>query len=480
MASPTPTHYNAVIIGSGQGGTPLAQALAKAGRKTALIESSHIGGCCINEGCTPTKTLIASGKVAYHMRRGADYGINVSGGKDRKVVTDMERVRQRKRDIVESWRAGGEKRTRDAGVEVLWGEGSFKSEKSMVVRLRDGQEKRITADSFFVNTGERPAKPKLPGIEDVPQDRKLDSTSVQELGEVPSHLIVLGGGYIGLEFGQLFRRLGAEVTIIQRSSQLLPREDPDIAASMLKILSEDGLTVHLSTNASSVSWDEKHASTGIHLQIRSNSGKEMEVVGSHLLSAAGRTPNTDMLNLSSAGVETNSKGYIEVNERLETSAPGIWAIGDVKGPPAFTHISYDDFRIVQANVLNPTRCYLSTKNRTVPYVCFTDPQMAHVGFHEAEVRQKWPDRKIKVAKMPMNYVARALEMDESRGLMKVVVDAETSEILGFSCLGIEGGEIMSIVQMAMMGNVHYEVLKDAVWAHPSLAESLNNLWGYLE
>ena len=476
----SPTHYDAVIIGSGQGGTPLAQAFAKAGKKTALIESSHIGGCCINEGCTPTKTLIASGKVAYHMRRGADYGIHLSGGDDGKVFTNMEKVRQRKRDIVESFRGGGENRTKAAGVHVLMGEGSFEDSKTMLVRMRDGVDQRITADSFFINTGERPAKPRLQGIENIPEDRRLDSTSVQELGKVPSHLIILGGGYVGLEFGQLFRRLGAEVTIIQRASQLLPREDPDIAASMLEILKDDGLVVHVSTNAVSVSWDKDQTSRGVHLRIRSKTGEETEVVGSHLLSAAGRTPNTDMLNLSSTGVHTNSKGYIEVNERLETSTPGIWAIGDVKGPPAFTHISYDDYRIVQANVLNSAPQTLSTKNRIVPYVCFTDPQMAHVGLHEAEIRQKWPERKIKVAKMPMNYVARALEIDESRGLMKAIVDAETGQILGFSCLGLEGGEIMSIVQMAIMGNVRYEVLKDAVWAHPSLAESLNNIWAYLE
>ncbi|MCJ1258042.1 hypothetical protein MMC24_005871 [Lignoscripta atroalba] len=471
-------HYDCIVIGSGQAGTPLAGAFSKAGRKTALIECAHIGGCCVNEGCTPTKTMVASGRVAYLTRQGADYGIHMPGGEGENVSVDMKKVRQRKRDIVTSFRSGNESRTQSSGVEVLMGEGSFKDRKTLLVKMNDGSQQIVTAESIFINTGERPAKPQLDGLETIPTERVLDSTSIQELGEVPDHLLVLGGGYIGLEFGQLFRRLGAAVTIIQRSSQLLPREDPDIAESMLKIVRQDGITVHLDTAATQVS----SCSSGslIELTIRGKDGIGQTVSGSHLLSAAGRVPNTDMLNLSVAGISTNSRGYIICNDRLETDVPGVYALGDVKGPPAFTHISYDDFRIIRANLINNVSPPLTTANRIVPYVCYTDPQMGHVGLHEREARAVFPGRIIKTAKMPMEYVARALETDETRGMMKAVVDGETGEILGFSCLGIEGGEVMSIVQMAMMGNVRWERLRDAVFAHPSLAESLNNLWGFLE
>ncbi|MCJ1419481.1 hypothetical protein MMC32_005836 [Xylographa parallela] len=474
-----PKEYDCIIIGSGQGGTPLASAFAKAGRKTALIDRSHIGGCCVNEGCTPTKTMIASGKVAYHSRRGADFGIHTPGAEDGLIVTDMKKVRQRKRDIVDSFRGGSETRTQSAGVDILMGEAHFTDSKELSVKMNDGSVRAVTAEHIFINTGERPSIPQLAGLESIPAEHRLDSTTIQELDEVPSSLLVLGGGYIGLEFGQLFRRLGSQVTVVQRSSQLLPREDPDIAASMLDILREDGIKVHLSTTAVSISPSSSGSDT-MSLVIRSHDGTEQTISGSHLLSAAGRTPNTDMLNLQAARISMRPSSYIEVNERLETSVPGIWALGDVKGPPAFTHISYDDFRIIQQNILEPHLPPLSTKDRIVPYVCYTDPQMGHVGLHEYEARKQFPNRKIQTAKMPMAYVARALETDESRGLMKAVVDGETGKILGFTCLGLEGGELMSVVQMAMMGNVPWQRLRDAVWAHPSLAESLNNLWGFLE
>ncbi|MCJ1291306.1 hypothetical protein MMC34_002849 [Xylographa carneopallida] len=471
--------YDCIVIGSGQGATPLANAFTTAGRRTALIERSHIGGCCVNEGCTPTKTMIASGKVAYHTQRAADYGIHSPGAEDGLIVTDMKKVRQRKRDIVDSFRTGGETRAQSAGVDVLKGVATFTDSKKLSVKMDDGSERNVTAERIFISTGERPSIPQLTGLESIPAERQLDSTTIQELDVVPTSLLVLGGGYIGLEFGQLFNRLGSEVTIVQRSSQLLPREDPDIAASMLDIFREDGIKVHLSTTAVSISPGPSDSDV-IRLLIRSAEGSEYTVSASHILFAAGRRPNTDMLNLEAAGIFLKPSSHIEVNDRLETSVPGIWALGDVKGPPAFTHISYDDFRIIQRNVLEPHLPSLTTKGRIVPYVCYTDPQMGHIGLHEYEARKQFPDRKIQTAKMPMAYVARALETDESRGLMKAVVDGETGEILGYTCLGLEGGELMSVVQMAMMGNVPWQRLRDAVWAHPSLAESLNNLWGFLE
>jgi len=467
--------YDAIVIGSGQAGTPLAGALAKAGHMTALIEREYIGGCCVNVGCTPTKTMVASGRAAYLARRGKDYGVHSPGGEDGKIAVDMVKVRQRKRDIVTSFRGGNESRTAAAGVEVLMGEASFTGEKTLLVRLSDGSEATVKADLIFINTGERPAVPKIPGIETVDAKRVLDSTSIQELDEIPEHLLVIGGGYVGLEFGQLFRRLGSEVTLIQRGKQLLPREDTDIAECMLGILQEDGLTVHLNTSTTGVAQSKT-----IDLTISSKDGTEQTISGTHLLMAAGRVPNSNMLNLKTVGISTNEKGYIITNEKLETTSPGIYALGDVKGPPAFTHISYDDFRIIRSNLIEKTASVSTITNRLVPYVVYTDPQLGHIGLHEAEARATFPDRKIGVASMPMAYVARALETDESRGMMKAVVDKETGEILGFTCLGLEGGEVMAVVQMAIMGKVKYQVLQDAVWAHPSLAESLNNLWGFLK
>jgi pyruvate/2-oxoglutarate dehydrogenase complex dihydrolipoamide dehydrogenase (E3) component len=477
--------FDVLVIGSGQAGTPLASTFARAGRRTALVERAHIGGCCVNEGCTPTKTMVASGRAAYMARRGADYGVHTPGGVDGRIVVDMGRVRQRKRDIVTQFRGGGETRTKAAGVEVLMGEASFEEAKTVRVRMNDGSEAVVAADLIFINTGERPSNPKIPGIEGVDGVRVLDSTSIQELDEVPEHLIVLGGGYVGLEFAQLFRRLGAQITVIQRGKQLLPREDPEIAECLLDILKEDGLTVHLET----IATRSNCSPMSVELTCQSKDGTELTISGSHLLLAAGRVPNTDMLNLSAAGVSTNSKGYIVANERLETTAVGIYVLGDVKGPPAFTHISYDDFRIIQTNLINtenkPQQQQASTHNRLVPYVVYTDPQLGHVGLHEHEARkllefQNSGSAKIQVARMRMTSVARALETGETRGMMKAVVEGETGRILGFTCLGIEGGEVMSVVQMAMMAGMSWRLLADAVWAHPALAESLNNLWAGLE
>lgn len=480
------THYQALIIGSGQSGTPLASSFAKAGQKVALIERSHIAGCCVNEGCTPTKTLIASGRVAYLARRGQDYGIHTGEGKN-EVKVDMKKVRQRKRDIVDSFRGGSEKRLDGAGVEVLMGEASFVDEKTVKVKMNDETGRVVTAEKIFINTGERPAPPQLPGIETLDPRIVLDSTSIQELDEVPEHLVVIGGGYVGVEFAQLMRRLGAKVTIFQRGKQLLPREDPEIAQCFLDILKEDGLEILLQTQASAIS----PSSTGFtltHTSTTSDKNEEKQLTGSHILFAVGRIPNTESLNLFDANISTNARGYITSNEFLETTAPNIYVMGDVKGPPAFTHISYDDFRILEKNLLtHPTSDVekkASSKNRLVPYVVYTDPQLGHIGLHESEARAlplySESPKRIKVAKMPMAYVARALETDESRGIMKAVVDSETGLILGFTCLGIEGGEIMAVVQMAMLGGVRWEALQGAIWAHPSLAESLNNIWGFLE
>jgi pyruvate/2-oxoglutarate dehydrogenase complex dihydrolipoamide dehydrogenase (E3) component len=456
------THYDAIVIGSGQAGTPLAKALAGAGRRTALIEREHIGGTCVNVGCTPTKTMVASARVAYLVRRAADYGVRTAS-----VSVDMAAVRGRKRAIVARANGGSERGVlRTEGLRLYRGAARFTAPRAVEVAPSTGAgAAALTADLVFINTGARPARPDLPGLDGVPF---LDSTSVMELDTVPEHLLVLGGGYIGLEFGQMFRRFGSRVTIVQRGGHLLEREDPDIAETIEGILREDGIDVLLRTEAGRVG---RGPDGSIRLTV-SGGGPERTIAGSHLLVAVGRRPNTDALNLAAAGIESDARGFIKVNDRLETSAPGVYCLGDAKPGPAFTHISYDDFRVVQANVLNGGRG--SIAQRLVPYCVFIDPELGRVGLSETEARKT--GRPVRVFTMPMKSVARALEMDEPRGMMKGIVDTQTQEILGFAILGIMGGEVMTVVELAMMGRLPYTALRDAVIAHPAVAESLNNLF----
>ncbi|MBN1322088.1 MAG: mercuric reductase [Thermoleophilia bacterium] len=453
--------YDAIIIGAGQAGVPLARSLAGSGWKTALVEREYVGGSCINEGCTPTKTMAASARVAYLARRAADYGVAAGP-----VAVDMAAVRQRKRDLVESWRAGSENRLRAAeNLDLLMAEASFVGPHRVEVRPSDGDARVMESEQIFLNTGTRPSLPALPGLDEV---RYFTSTTIMELDEIPEHLVILGGGYIAVEFGQMFRRFGSYVTIVQRRDSLLAREDADVAEAIAAILKEDGVELVLGAQARSVIAGEDG---GVTLEVVTASDART-LSGSHLLVATGRTPNTEALNLPAAGLEAGPGGYIPVNERLETKAPGIYALGDVKGGPAFTHISYDDFRIVRTNLLEGGDATIA--DRLVPYTVFMDPQLGRVGLSEREARERGLD--VKVLTTPMNYVARALEVDESRGFMKAVVDSSTDRILGFAALGIEGGELMAIVEVAMMGGVTASTLKEAVFAHPTLAESLNNLF----
>ncbi len=458
-------HFDAIVIGAGQAGVPLSVCLAvEKGMRTALVEREHVGGTCINEGCTPTKTMIASARVAYLTRRAIDYGIHTGA-----VRVDLARIRQRKRDIVNSWREGSERRLqRTPGLELVSGEATFVGPKTVEVQMQTGQLRRLAADMIFINTGCRPAKPPVRGLDSVPA---LDSTSIMELEAVPEHLLILGGGYVGLEFGQMFRRFGSAVTIIQRQKQLLPQEDTDVAEEVAKILREDGIEVLLSSEALSVERDSKG---GILLTVRAPAG-ERTLEGSHLLVAAGRVPNTDRLDLAAAGVQIDTHGFIQANERLETNVPGIYALGDVKGGPAFTHISYDDFRIIRTNLIRGGRGgHTRTTGRSVPYTIFIDPQLGRVGLTEREARAKGYN--IRVAKLPMSHVARAIEVDETRGFMKAVVDADTDQILGCAILGIEGGEVMGILQVAIMSKVPYTIIQDDIFSHPTLSEALNNLF----
>jgi pyruvate/2-oxoglutarate dehydrogenase complex dihydrolipoamide dehydrogenase (E3) component len=428
--------------------------------------------------------MITSGRVAYLARRAADYGINVGVSK---VTVDMTKVRQRKRDIVDSFRGGSEKRVKDNGIDLFMGEGKFTSDKEITVIMNEGGEKKLRSDLIFINVGERPAVPKIDGLEEVKKASSsliLDSTSIQELDQVPSSLVVVGGGYIGLEFGHLFQRLGAQVTVVQRGDRLLPREDPEVTQVLVDILKEDGMTIHLQSGLTGISSSNDE----LTLKIQSKDGKESSITASHVLFASGRRPNTDRIQISNTSIEVDKKGYVKTDDHLQTNVKGIYALGDVRGPPAFTHISYDDFRILRdgsglfkKNDGPQYRTTASIKDRDglVPYVLYTDPQLGHVGLHLHDIPESERDS-VQVASMPMSYVARALGTDETRGLMKAIVKKETGEILGFTCLGIEGGELMTVVQMAMMGRLKWWDLQDCVFAHPTIAESLNNLWGFLK
>jgi len=467
----TPQQYDAIIIGSGQAGTPLSTALAAAGMHTVLIERKHVGGTCINEGCTPTKTMVASGRVAYLARRAADYGVH-TGASD--ISIDLGKVRERKRKIVESFRNGSQLRIeKAANLELIFGDarfaGSSTGPRTIEVRSNDGAQRSLSAKYIFIDAGTRASRPKLDGLDDVPA---LDNVSIMELDAVPEHLLILGGGYIGLEFGQLFRRFGSRVTIIQSGGQLLTREDPDIAQEVAKIFQQDGVEVLLNARPIRV----RQADGSIRLEVQQQ-GNSKTLSGSHLLVATGRVPNSDTLNLTAAGIQTDDRGFIKVNDRLETTVSGVYALGDIKGGPAFTHISYDDFRIIRANLIENKgneKKSASTNGRLVPYTVFIDPQLGRVGLTETEARAQ--KRNIRVAKLPMTSVARALETDETRGFIKAIVDAETNQILGAAVLAIEGGEIMSAIEIAMMGKLPYSAMRDGVFAHPTLAESLNNLF----
>lgn len=455
--------FAAVIIGAGQAAMPLAGELAEAGWRTAVVERRSVGGTCINDGCTPTKTMIASARIAHLARQAPAYGVLTEG-----VRVSVPRVRQRKQAVVESFRQGSRRRLEGAeNIDLIEGEARFIGPRSLLVKLKSGGERRLTADTIVLDTGARPRRPDLPGLEDI---QPLTSTSIMELDILPDHLLVMGGGYVGLEFGQMFRRFGSEVTIIQRRDQLLTREDRDVAEALAKILEDEGIDLLFESEAQEVN---KSPEGGLELRLETKGGANV-VSGSHLLLAVGREPNTDRLGLDREGIdlELDARGHIRVDDRLRTSVDGVYAVGDVKGGPAFTHISYDDYRILAANLLRDED--RSIEGRLVPYTVYTDPQLGRVGLTEKEARER--DLPIKVAKIPMDYSSRAIEAGDTRGLMKAVVDAETDQILGCAVLGLEGGELMSALQLAMMGGLTASELRESVFAHPTLAESFNTLF----
>jgi pyruvate/2-oxoglutarate dehydrogenase complex dihydrolipoamide dehydrogenase (E3) component len=449
--------YDAIVIGSGQGGNPLSYALAERGWTVALVEKSNLGGTCINTGCTPTKTMVASAQVAHYARHAKKWGVNTVG-----VTVDLPAIVTRKNAVVQSFRSGHQRRIdQHPKLQLHRGVARFISPRQLQVG-NVGNEV-LESDKIFINAGTRPESPRLPGIDTV---GFLTNESLMELQEIPEHLIVLGGGYIGLEFGQMFHRFGSRVTVIHRGDQLLAREDRDVATALQQALEAEGIDFHLNANTTKVAKQEGQ----IVLTFSSN-GQTKTIRGSHLLAATGRIPNTDTLGLDKAGVALDSHGYVKVNGRLETDVPGIWALGDVKGGPAFTHISYNDYQIVYANIIEGKN--LTIENRYLPYSLFTDPQLGRVGMTEKEARSS--GRKLKIGTFLMANVARAIERDETAGFMKLIVDAKTDRVLGAAILGIEGGELVQILGALILADAPYTVLKGAVYIHPTLAEGLFGL-----
>lgn len=458
-------HYDAIIIGAGQAGTPLAKKLAQAGKQTALIEKRFIGGTCVNDGCTPTKAMVASARAAHLARQAGQLGIEIES-----VKVNLKAIKHRKDNIVKSFRNGSQKgleATKE--LELIFGEAAFTGKKEITVALPDGREDILTADWIFINTGAKTAIPDVKGLDTIDY---LTSTTILDLEEVPEHLVIVGGNYIGLEFGQMFSRFGSRVTILEKSSRIMSREDQDISLELHKILKDEGLDILTDTKISNI---EKQEGGTISLKLTLGAAAKT-ITCSHVLIAAGRTPQTWSLGLDKAGVVTDKKGTITVNEKLETNIKGIYALGDVKGGPAFTHISYNDYTIVYRNLIEGTD--YNTADRPLPYCMFTDPQLGRIGISENEAKEKGLNYKI--AKLPMAYVARGIETGETLGFMKAVVDAGTKKILGAAILASEGGEIMSVLQMAIEGGITYDRIRYCIFAHPTYSESLNNLFMKIE
>jgi pyruvate/2-oxoglutarate dehydrogenase complex dihydrolipoamide dehydrogenase (E3) component len=447
--------YDAIVIGSGQAGNPLCQKLADHGWTAALIEKEHLGGTCINTGCTPTKTMVASALVAYYARNAEKWGVRTG-----EVRVDLPQIVARKDRIVRQFRSGQEQKVQQRkNLHLYRGHARFIDAR----RIQVGDQV-LKSERIFINTGTRPDFPRLDGLDRVDY---LTNASIMELTEVPEHLLVLGGGYIGLEFGQMFRRFGSRVTVVHRNDHLLPREDSDVTTELQRTLESEGLRFIL--NARTTRVEKQDGQIILRLE-----GSDSDMVrGSHLLVATGRRPNTDDLGLEKAGVQVDRQGFVRVNHRLETTVPGIWALGDVKGGPAFTHISFNDYQIVYANLIEGKQ--LTTDNRLVPYSVFTDPQLGRVGMTEKEARTA--GRRLKIGKIPMTWVARAIERDETAGLMKLVVDGDTDRILGAAILSTEGGELVQILGAVMLAGAPYTLLKGAIYIHPTLAEGF---WTLME
>lgn len=455
--------FDAIVVGAGQAGSPLAHSLADEGWKVALIERDHLGGSCINYGCTPTKAMIASARVAHSARDSDRFGVDTGD-----VRVELDRVIDRKDEIVQAWRQGQQEHAENRpSLHLYRGTGRFAGAHTVEMK-----GERLVADLIFINTGTRAALPPIDGLDQVSY---LTNKSILELRELPEHLLVIGGSYIGLEFGQMFHRFGSQVTIVEMSSQIAPTEDADVAASLQDALEAEGLEIHLSSLCTNAHQDEDGQ---VHLAVKDDeTGESRHLSGSHLLLATGRVPNTDDLNLAAAGVE-HVDGWIPVDEHLQTNVEGIYALGDVNGGPAFTHISYNDFQIVLHNLLAKGENRKSTEDRIVPYAMFTEPELGRVGLTERQARQN--GHRIKAGSIPMDWVARAIESGQTKGMMKVVIDAETDRLLGAAVLGPGGAELVQTLMSLMMTDAPWTTFKGAVFIHPTLTEGFFTLMDNVE
>ena len=457
---PHAQHFDAVILGSGQGGDLLAWHLAQAGQRVAVVERRYVGGSCPNIACMPSKNEVWGARVAYLTRHAAQFG-TITGT----VTTDMVKVRQRKRNMIARQIARYLASFNSSGAELVMGCGYFIEPKVLDVQLNDGGVWRLTGDKVFINVGTRAAMPSVPGLAEA---QPLTHVEALELDYVPGHLLVLGGGYVGLELAQAYRRFGSRVTVIEAGQQIMRREDPDIVEAMHRILSEEGLQFMLSAEPVAVRGRSGEA---VSLTVGTPAGAET-IEASDILVATGRIPNTTGIGLDTAGIALDARGYIRVNARLETTAPDVWAIGECAGSPQFTHVSVDDFRIIRDNLAGGAR---STGERLVPYCVFTDPPLAHIGLSERDARQR--GIAVRVGKLPMSAVLRGEATDETQGFMKVLIGANDDRILGFTMIGADAGEVMTAIQTAMLAGLPYPKLRDAVLAHLTAAEGLGPLLG---
>jgi pyruvate/2-oxoglutarate dehydrogenase complex dihydrolipoamide dehydrogenase (E3) component len=449
--------YQDLIIGSGIAGK-FAAWTGDSRRRTAIVERGLLGGSCPNVACLPSKNMIWSAKVISLARRGMEFGL-----KTESMAVDMAAVQRRKRAMVEELRKIHLAHTEASGAELIMGIARFVAPRTVEIELRDGGQRTITGERVFLDLGSRAAIPQVPGLAEA---TPMTHVETLDLDRLPQHLIVLGGGYVGLELSQAFRRFGSEVTVVEEGPQLASREDPDIAAALKDLFAEEGIEVLLNTRARRV-----EGRSGDRVRIYLNDGRDDRAVeGTDLLVAAGRRANTDGIRLERTGVELDTHGYIKVNERLETTAENIWAMGDGAGSPQFTHVGYDDFSIVHANLNGGNR---TTRNRLIPFCMFTDPELARVGKNEVEARRDGIEYRL--AKLPMAEVLRTKTISEPRGFLKVLVSKDSDEIVGFTAFGFEASELMVAMQTAMLGHLPYTVLRDAILTHPTMSEGLNQL-----
>ena len=451
--------YQDLVLGSGAGGKLLAWHLAHAGRRVVVVERRWVGGSCPNIACLPSKNEIWSAKVADLVHHATQFG-SVTGP----VTVDMAQVRQRKRAMVEGLIALHLDVYRDSGAELLLGDGRFVAPKTLEVRLRDGGTRLLTGERVFLNVGTHATLPPIAGLADA---GPLTHIEALDLDRLPAHLLVLGGGYVSLELAQAYRRFGSRVTVVEHGPQLAGREDPDVADALGRLFGDEGIEVLLAAEALQV---EGRSGQGVRLRVRTLHG-ERRLDGSDLLVATGRTPNTAGIGLDIAGVQLDGRGYIHVNDRLEIRAPAVWALGECAGSPQFTHVSEDDFRVIRDNLAGGSR---TTRDRLIPFCLFTDPPLARVGLSEGEARSRGVA--VRVARLPMGAVLRTRTTGETRGFMKALLDARTDRLLGFTMFGPEAGEVMAVVQTAMLAGMPYTGLRDAILAHPTMAEGLKALF----